>query len=838
MKKFFVVALAAMGMVACVQNEVVETPKSAAISFENTFVENATRAEDPSFVPTADNLDGFKVWAFMNQPDGIVFEAEEVTRNGADWTYNNTQYWMPGEQTYYFAALAPMNSTNWVVNTTNANTYGLGVVTFENVNGGEDLIYAATTKTTPKTLAEIQTWQDAKVALQFNHLLSKVKFTFKNGFLTDNVKVVVRNVKMDVPSKATIDLAVENWWDGDDWKLGTGTTTLEFGNTEEIKIGATNGKEAAKERLTIPAGSDYKYNISFDIDVYMGEQLGMTVNKTSIIEGIALEMGKGYNFTAEINPDNLELKPIEFTVTEVKDWDYSTPDTGFEVGSETVFVSTIDELQAALNAATGSNHDAVTRSGANVAAVYLAADLAGDVFIDQVEGVNLVIDGRGYKYDGTMYIHGNARYKDAETLTIKNVNFAHETGTIDFISSNSTESHERYAHNVTIENCTFTGNTNGDVVPMRFRQSYDIVVKDVTATNVHSLLWATGVSVLEIDNAKVTSSKQGISVGTTTNTVIKNSTIEATDAYGYGVRANASGAYTLTLINNEISAEVPVLLRKANNSAYTLKLEGNKLTTTKTYHIMACDDDYAADKTLDEPTAMPNIYGAYGENAYDIYPEPEQAADADDLVEALEAGDDVVLTADVKIDPAGMSNAYGTTGLNVKNGQTIDGGGNTLDIKGAGGTWDSGINTTGGLIKNITVTGSFRGIFINHNSTYSETVVLENVILDGTVYTISCDQGMNQNFEAYDSTFNGWTSYAATLGTAKFVNCNFGEGSGYAYCRPYAPTEFVGCAFEAGFTVNPRAAIVFDNCTLGGVALTSANIAELVSGDMTKVTVK
>ena len=185
-----------------------------------------------------------------------------------------------------------------------------------------------------------------------------------------------------------------------------------------------------------------------------------------------------------------------------------------------------------------------------------------------------------------------------------------------------------------------------------------------------------------------------------------------------------------------------------------------------------------------------------------------------------------------------MSNAYGTTGLNVKNGQTIDGGGNILDIKGAGGTWDSGINTTGGLIKNITVTGSFRGIFINHNSTYSETVVLENVILDGTVYTISCDQGLNQNFEAYDSTFNGWTSYAKTLGTAKFVNCNFGEGRGYAYCRPYAPTEFVGCAFEAGFTVNPQAAIVFDNCTLGGVALTSANIEDLVSGDMAKVTVK
>ncbi|MBE6946741.1 MAG: hypothetical protein E7454_00590 [Ruminococcaceae bacterium] len=216
---------------------------------------------------------------------------------------------------------------------------------------------------------------------------------------------------------------------------------------------------------------------------------------------------------------------------------------------------------------------------------------------------------------------------------------------------------------------------------------------------------------------------------------------------------------------------------------------------------------------------------------------PAVVEDADGLVEALESGKDVVLNDDVKIDPAGMSNAYGTTGINVKNGQTIDGNGNTLDIKGAGGTWDSGINTTGGLIKNLTVTGSFRGIFINHNSSHSEPVVLENVIIDGTTYTISCDQGMNQNFEAYNSTFNGWTSYAATLGNAKFENCKFGEGNGYAYCRPYAPTTFVGCEFEAGYTLDPRADVTFENCTLNGVALTEANIADLVT-DTAKVTVK
>ena len=204
---------------------------------------------------------------------------------------------------------------------------------------------------------------------------------------------------------------------------------------------------------------------------------------------------------------------------------------------------------------------------------------------------------------------------------------------------------------------------------------------------------------------------------------------------------------------------------------------------------------------------------------------------ADELVEALENEENVELVDNVKINPANMSNAYGKTGINVKNGQTIDGNGNTLDIKGAGGTWDSGINTTGGLIKNITVTGSFRGIFINHNSTHSEPIILDNVTIKGTTYTISCDQGKNQKFY-------GWTSYAATLGTATFTDCYFGEGSGYSYMRPYAPTAFVGCEFEAGYSIDARGAVTFENCTIGGVALTADNLATLVTSNIANASVK
>ena len=218
-----------------------------------------------------------------------------------------------------------------------------------------------------------------------------------------------------------------------------------------------------------------------------------------------------------------------------------------------------------------------------------------------------------------------------------------------------------------------------------------------------------------------------------------------------------------------------------------------------------------------------------------------EAATADEMIEAISQagpGEVIGLMNDVNIDPAGMSNAYGTTGINIKNGQTLDGNGNTLDIKGAGGTWDSGINTTGGIIRNLTVTGSFRGIFVNHNSEYSAPVILENVIIDGTVYTISCDQGTGKGLTATGCTFKGWTSYAATIGNVEFTDCYFGKGSGYAYCRPYAPTTFVGCEFEAGFEMDTRAAVTFENCTLDGVALTEANLSTLVTSNIANATVK
>jgi hypothetical protein len=101
--------------------------------------------------------------------------------------------------------------------------------------------------------------------------------------------------------------------------------------------------------------------------------------------------------------------------------------------------------------------------------------------------------------------------------------------------------------------------------------------------------------------------------------------------------------------------------------------------------------------------------------------------------------------------------------------------------------------------------------------------------------------GANVGFYTQDdlnSTFNGWTSYAATIGNVKFDGCSFGKGQGYAYCRPYAPTEFVNCTFAEGYQIDARAAVSFENCTIGGIALTAENLSTFVTGNLANVTVK
>ena len=531
MKKVIFSMLAVAALASCMKEQVLVTQQPGAIAFDNAILDNATRAADPS--TTIDNLQAFDVWGFMDEPSGIVFEGQDVTKNGGLWSYSPAQYWTPNH-TYYFSALAPMNSQNWKLNTENLTTlYGPGIVDFMNVNGSEDLIYATASVQTPATLAELTQKGMEKVKFTFNHLLSKVKFTFKNGFLTDNAYVVVRNVTMTAPQAASVNLAVEGY----EWALAQlDPLTLAFGDVEKLSCGKS--ATAADERLTIPANAEYAYEINFTVDLYMGDVLAMTVDKTSTVTGQALEMGKAYNFAAEINPDNLDLHAIEFDVTEVADWVNAGDVNSYGDGS-TVYVNDAADFAAAVSNPEVSgvvlNNDielgsTLTRAGEDETVITKSFVLDGNGKTLTYKGSSRVIDVKSDIENATYknvtiknltinctasYLERGINYNANGRLVLEGVKF---DGTAPTYAVNFPGKADNAY--VTINDCELTGNIALNV----WGENMLINVENSVLTSVDNTE-AEGYSAVKLNNDGAT-----IAEGTVIN--VKNSKVFATNEKG------------------------------------------------------------------------------------------------------------------------------------------------------------------------------------------------------------------------------------------------------------------------------------------------------------------
>ena len=556
MKKLFVAVLAIAAAVACNTAEVVDLPQGPAIQFDNAFVQNATRVGT-----TTGTLEAFDVWAYIENKGGTVLVDEDVTKGNGQWGYANLQYWAPGHN-YYFTALAPMNSANWDYN------QAADVVTFTNVDGTEDLLYAyKMVNTDGLTLGGSM----EAVKLDFAHLLSKVNFTFTNGFATDNVSVAIKGVEMTAVKNAEVALAGETatWSNNVDADL-----TLAFGDVANL-ASAASAKSA--ELLTIPTKSDYTYGIKFYVDVYFGTVKAIDNHEfNSTLTGIEFAQGKAYNLSATINAENLEMPVIEFDVNEVKGWINQDINAGV-IGSEIVVVDTIEKLQAALNAATGNT------------AIAVGADLTGNVLVPELKGATISINGNGHKFDGTFALVGGSTYGEGTTLI---ENFAFETAGLNgydaFIYCNEQNGNTRYPDNVVIKDCTFTatGAAEKAAVGLKLRSANgDVVLENCSTNGLHSLvqLLSCGKANVVIDGAVIENGKNGISLDKTGNTVIKNSTISAAE---YGVRADGCVA-TTNIVNSTIEAKQPIVVRKVTTGNYTVNVDAaSSLVATGEYQVI------------------------------------------------------------------------------------------------------------------------------------------------------------------------------------------------------------------------------------------------------------
>ena len=325
MKKIFLIGLTAAAMMAsCSNDETVEMAQQKAISFSNAFVNNGTRSvHDPSF--TTLTLKDFAVYGFTQK--GQIFNGEKVSgTTSTGWSYDNVQYWVPGN-TYTFGAIAPYSVAGNVSNVTlptGATKVGMEVA-FTNTDADQvDLLHAA-----PAQITGVTPTYTTPVSMTFNHQLSKVKFSFQNS-VGEGYNVKVSNVKItDAFKEGTLTVAATgNTWGNQTDKtleLNFGNVVADASSTEASVIANAATLESYNEKLMIPMGSSAIYTVTFTAELFKDNVSLGIYNHRVEIKNVEFKLGYCYNFKASLTHKNItgpdELNPIEFTVASVKNWD-------------------------------------------------------------------------------------------------------------------------------------------------------------------------------------------------------------------------------------------------------------------------------------------------------------------------------------------------------------------------------------------------------------------------------------------------------------------------------------------------------------------------------------
>ena len=400
--------------------------------------------------------------------------------------------------------------------------------------------------------------------------------------------------------------------------------------------------------------------------------------------------------------------------------------------------------------------------------LYFANKITGNVNVEQKKDIDVIVNGNNYEFDGVITLKSTCGQSGA-SLKIQNLNFVTTSATdFDFISSNERNSN---THNLTISNCTFTGQGTGDIVALRIRHGKDITFENCKATGLHSLMWATGTRNIKVSGVELTDCKNGVHFGTATGHVIENSTIKTISKYGYGVRVDAAAAEpqaSLTVRNCTLEGDAPVLVRKSiAGTQYALNFEGNNtLITSKAYHIITTADDYEEGTDLTVPTGTVNITGA---NGYNVYPMANTSE--------MNASSDAQLSSVI---------AAGATTVNLTPGTYIipdDAKGKTLTFIGTGNPEDTKIATQDD--------GSYEGC---DYSLDGATVTFENITINTNSHTYTGYARCKGTYK--NCVINGtYTLY----GDSKFENCTFNvSGDVYNIWTWGAPNAtFDGCTFKS-----------------------------------------
>lgn len=325
MKKVLFAALAGVVVLAgCAKTEVAEVADNRAISFDN-FVTNNVK----SFIDEKTDLTKMYVYGGYATAPGI-FVNQEVSFDGAKWTYTPVRYWKP-DQTYHFAAYSNGNDKIDEANITFNGNHHL-VINYTLADAANnDLVYAAGLEAGYQWAENME-----PVHFTFHHILSKVRFSFSKAADLNGLDVEVRNITIKPNTVATFTgatLAGGQY----DYSCWTGWATPGTVNFPVVTVPENvDGPASSEYRLFIPQDVT-SLNVAFDVvHAQLTEQGTIDNENTEVIrhfevtlsnvDGNRWNPGHVYTYNAEIKASNLDLEPIEFTVDDVTTWTDKTVD--------------------------------------------------------------------------------------------------------------------------------------------------------------------------------------------------------------------------------------------------------------------------------------------------------------------------------------------------------------------------------------------------------------------------------------------------------------------------------------------------------------------------------
>lgn len=324
--------------------------------------------------------------------------------------------------------------------------------------------------------------------------------------------------------------------------------------------------------------------------------------------------------------------------------------------------------------------------------IVLLKDIDHYTVVRQKAGLNLTIDGqdKAVTLRNQIVIDGDGRAAGTETLTIRGINF--EGDKSGFLTADAfiaipniknlpapfQRSSFNYAHNVTVENCSFTSTSaDYDVVGVKATSGaaqYNFTMKNVEAANLHSLAQLTGTTGATFEDCQVTGGESFVNIdGGSGDFIVKNNKFASAEgADGYGIRMKGGSRAIVTLEDNSFKAATAVVLGKNDAPSGTINIVSGtyigaiaKNTTDASTAKYAISGGHFSAEIPEEYVA--NLYypenGMYAAetpeapNGVKQYPFVVSGVDAEtgyltfaEAVGAVQDGETIQLLADVEMD--------------------------------------------------------------------------------------------------------------------------------------------------------------------------------------------